>query len=117
MGEKYVTPPVISFESVFEQSTPFSPIVFILSPGADPDGDLGKLAERMGYGGNRLKFLAMGQGQEKVYLFNYILYLHLLHACVYALVSCFATLGYYFFTRPSVDVVELSLAGLLVEGS
>ena len=66
MGEKYVTPPVISFESVFEQSTPLSPIVFILSPGADPAGDLGKLAERMGYGGNRLKFLAMGQGQEKV---------------------------------------------------
>lgn len=66
MGEKYVTPPVISFESVFEQSMPLSPIVFILSPGADPAGDLGKLAERMGYGGNRLKFLAMGQGQEKV---------------------------------------------------
>jgi len=66
MGEKYVTPPVISFESVFEQSSPLSPIVFILSPGADPAGDLGKLAERMGFGGNRLKFLAMGQGQEKV---------------------------------------------------
>ena len=64
----YVTPPVISFESVFEQSTPFSPIVFILSPGTDPSGDLGKLGERMGYGGDWLKFLAMGQGQEKVYL-------------------------------------------------
>ena len=72
LGEKYVTPSVISFESVFEQSTPFSPIVFILSPGADLAGDLGKLAERMGYGGNRLKFLAIGQGQEKVYLFNYL---------------------------------------------
>ena len=67
MGEKYVMPPIISFESVFEQSTPFSLIVLILSPGADPAGDLRKLAERMGYGGNRLKFLAMGQGQEKVY--------------------------------------------------
>ena len=31
MGEKYITPPVISFESVFEQFIPFSPIVFILS--------------------------------------------------------------------------------------
>lgn len=72
MGEKYVTPPVISFESVFEQSTPFSPIVFILSPGADPAGDLGKLAERMGFGGNRLKFLAMGQGQEKVHFCSHI---------------------------------------------
>ena len=66
MGEQYVTPPVVSLESVFDQSTPFSPIVFILSPGADPAGELGKLAEMKGYGGNRFKFLAMGQGQEKV---------------------------------------------------
>ena len=94
MGEKYVTPPVISFESMFEQSTPFSPIVFIPSPGADPAGDLGKLAEQMGYGGNRLKFLAMGQGQEKVYyLFNSVLasiaYIHT-YICMplYTMCSC-----------------------------
>lgn len=68
MGEKYVTPPVISFEAIFEQSTPFSPIIFILSPGSDPASDLLKLAERSGFGANKLKFLAMGQGQEKVSL-------------------------------------------------
>ncbi|XP_023576433.1 dynein heavy chain 10, axonemal [Octodon degus] len=68
MGEKYVQPPMISFESIFEQSTPNSPIVFILSPGSDPASDLMKLAERSGFGGNRLKFLAMGQGQERVAL-------------------------------------------------
>ncbi|XP_070572584.1 dynein axonemal heavy chain 10-like isoform X2 [Ptychodera flava] len=68
MGEKYVTPPVISFESIFEQSNPFAPIVFILSPGSDPASDLMKLAERSGFGGNRLKFLSMGQGQEKIAL-------------------------------------------------
>ncbi|KAM4707116.1 dynein axonemal heavy chain 10 [Discoglossus pictus] len=68
MGEKYVQPPVISFEAIFEQSVPFSPIVFILSPGSDPASDLMKLADRSGFGGNKLKFLAMGQGQEKVAL-------------------------------------------------
>lgn len=68
MSEKYVTPPVISFEAIFEQSNPFSPIIFILSPGSDPASDLMKLAERSGFGGNKLKFLAMGQGQEKVAL-------------------------------------------------
>nr|XP_038946048.1 dynein axonemal heavy chain 10 isoform X3 [Rattus norvegicus] len=68
MGEKYVQPPMISFEAIFEQSTPNSPIVFILSPGSDPASDLMKLAERSGFGGTRLKFLAMGQGQEKVAL-------------------------------------------------
>lgn len=57
---------MISFEAIFEQSTPNSPIVFILSPGSDPASDLMKLAERSGFGGTRLKFLAMGQGQEKV---------------------------------------------------
>jgi dynein heavy chain len=46
MGEKYVMPPVVSFPSVFEQSSPTTPIVFILSPGADPQSDLQKLAER-----------------------------------------------------------------------
>ncbi|XP_021567645.1 dynein heavy chain 10, axonemal [Carlito syrichta] len=68
MGEKYVQPPMISFEAIFEQSSPHSPIVFILSPGSDPASDLMKLAERSGFGGSRLKFLAMGQGQEKVAL-------------------------------------------------
>nr|KAG5704651.1 hypothetical protein BaRGS_025293 [Batillaria attramentaria] len=68
MGEKYVTPPIISFEAVFDQSTPMSPIVFILSPGSDPASDLMKLAERIDFGSNKLKFLSMGQGQEKVAL-------------------------------------------------
>ncbi|KAM9259890.1 dynein axonemal heavy chain 10 [Cariama cristata] len=68
MSEKYVQPPVISFEAVFEQSSPYSPVVFILSPGSDPVSDLMKLAERTGFGGDRLKFLAMGQGQEKIAL-------------------------------------------------
>lgn len=68
MGEKYVTPPIISFESVFEQSTTMSPIVFILSPGSEPGSDLMKLAERSGFGVNRLKFLSLGQGQEKLAL-------------------------------------------------
>ncbi|XP_053509735.1 dynein axonemal heavy chain 10 isoform X2 [Ictalurus furcatus] len=68
MGEAYVQPPVISFEAILEQSTPNSPIVFILSPGCEPASDLTKLAERSGFGTNRLKFLAMGQGQEKVAL-------------------------------------------------
>lgn len=66
MGEKYVTPPIVSFEAIFEQSTPMSPIVFILSPGSDPASDLMKLAERIDFGSNKIKFLSMGQGQEKV---------------------------------------------------
>ena len=68
MGEKYVTPPIISFEAIFEQSTTLSPIVFILSPGSEPASDLMKLAERSGFGTNKLKYLSLGQGQEKLAL-------------------------------------------------
>ncbi|TWW60421.1 Dynein heavy chain 10, axonemal [Takifugu flavidus] len=67
MDEKYVQPPVINFDAIYEQSTPFSPIIFILSPGSDPTNDLLKLAERSGFG-EKFQFLAMGQGQEKVAL-------------------------------------------------
>jgi dynein heavy chain len=66
MTEQFVTPPVISFESIWDQSTSLSPIVFILSPGSDPTTDLLKLAERTQFGVNRVKLLAMGQGQEAV---------------------------------------------------
>lgn len=62
---RYVQPPVINFDAIYEQSTPFSPIVFILSPGSDPGSDLMKLSERLGFR-DKFKFLAMGQGQEKV---------------------------------------------------
>ncbi|TKS80370.1 Dynein heavy chain 10, axonemal [Collichthys lucidus] len=68
MGEIYVQPPMINCDAIYEQSTPSSPIVFILSPGSDPTSDLMKLAERSGFGGNKFRFLAMGQGQEKVAL-------------------------------------------------
>ncbi|CAF1548071.1 unnamed protein product [Rotaria magnacalcarata] len=82
MGEKYITPPTIYFDSIFEQSTSQIPIIFILSPGSDPTNDIQKLAERKnqihkinienGTTGNdehkSLRILAMGQGQEKLAL-------------------------------------------------
>ncbi|XP_041266334.1 dynein heavy chain 10, axonemal [Onychostruthus taczanowskii] len=68
MGETYVQPPVISFDDILQQSSPFSPVVFILSPGSDPVNDLMKLAERTDFKADRLKFLAMGQGQEEIAL-------------------------------------------------
>ncbi|XP_026741363.1 dynein heavy chain 10, axonemal [Trichoplusia ni] len=64
MGEEYITPPVISFDMIFEQTTPFTPVVFILSPGSDPTADLMKLADRCGFGGGKFKYLSLGQGQE-----------------------------------------------------
>ena len=66
MGEKYVQPPVLNYKNIFEQSTAISPVVFVLSPGADPLMDVMKLAEEEGFGGNKFRFIALGQGQGPV---------------------------------------------------
>ncbi|KPJ14719.1 Dynein heavy chain 10, axonemal [Papilio machaon] len=68
LGEEYITPPLDhycdSLDMIFEQTTPFTPVVFILSPGSDPTADLMKLADRCGFGGGKFKYLSLGQGQE-----------------------------------------------------
>jgi hypothetical protein len=44
------------------QSTESTPIVFVLSPGADPAFDVFKLGEEMGYKpGQKLRYMALGQ--------------------------------------------------------
>lgn len=55
-------------EAIFEQSSPFTPVVFTLSPGSDPTSDLIKLSERIGSSGSGIQFkhLSLGQGQEKL---------------------------------------------------
>ncbi|XP_045466201.1 dynein axonemal heavy chain 10 [Harmonia axyridis] len=66
MGEEYIMPPVISFDNIFEQSNPTTPVIFILSPGSDPTAELMKLADRYGFGGGKFKYLSLGQGQEPI---------------------------------------------------
>jgi dynein heavy chain len=65
MGEKYVRPPNLEFQRVFDQSTPLNPIVFILSPGADPQSGIDALGRKLDFTtqNNRYKFLALGSGQ------------------------------------------------------
>jgi len=63
MTAKFVQPPVLNYHRIFNQSSPTMPMVFILSPGADPQSDIQRLAEEMGFIGSRFKFIALGQGQ------------------------------------------------------
>jgi dynein heavy chain len=63
MGEKYVQPPVLDYARLFTQSNPYTPMVFILSPGADPASSIQALGEKEGFTGNHFKTLALGQGQ------------------------------------------------------
>ena len=63
MGDSYVQPPVLDYNRIFAQSNPLFPMVFILSPGADPLHNIQQLGLETGFSGNRFKFLALGQGQ------------------------------------------------------
>merc|ERR1719188_759748 len=66
LGEHYVQPPSLVYDKIFEKSTEKMPIVFILSPGADPQSDVAKLGEAMGFTGNKFKFVSLGQGMGGV---------------------------------------------------
>lgn len=52
----------ITFRKLNLQSTKVTPVVFILSPGADPAADIFKLANELGFG-NKLRYCSLGQGQ------------------------------------------------------
>lgn len=65
MGNEYITPPVLNLDDIYEQTSPLIPVVFILSPGADPTKDLFKLAKRCGVHDNFMR-ISLGQGQENV---------------------------------------------------
>ncbi|RYH28883.1 hypothetical protein EON65_10520, partial [archaeon] len=65
LGEKFVQPPVLDYARIFAQSSPAAPMVFILSPGADPQSDIQKFCDEMGMS-NRFKFVALGQGQGPI---------------------------------------------------
>jgi dynein heavy chain len=66
MGLRYVQPPVMNIRSVYAQSSPRIPVVFIVTPGADPSYNVFELAEQEGMGPPKLKFTSLGQGQGPV---------------------------------------------------
>jgi len=62
MSDIYVKSPPIDYEKIYKQSTEKTPIIFILSPGADPQASVQQLVETHGPGMGKFKFLALGQG-------------------------------------------------------
>jgi dynein heavy chain len=65
LDHRFVEPPVLNLESVFEDSTKTSPLIFILSPGADPITDLIKFADGRGFG-KKWASISLGQGQGPI---------------------------------------------------
>lgn len=44
LGERYITPPVLNYDYIYNSSTRSTPIVFIITPGSDPLNEIIKLA-------------------------------------------------------------------------
>uniref|UniRef100_A0A2K5CLM4 Dynein axonemal heavy chain 2 n=1 Tax=Aotus nancymaae TaxID=37293 RepID=A0A2K5CLM4_AOTNA len=65
LGSRFIEPPVLNMKLVMEDSTPRSPLVFILSPGVDPTSTLLQLAEHTGMA-QRFHALSLGQGQAPI---------------------------------------------------
>ena len=62
LGRRFVEPPTFDLHGAFQDSTCSMPLIFILSPGADPVKPLMRYAERQGMSG-AFDYISLGQGQ------------------------------------------------------
>ena len=68
VGHNYIAPPITVLNEVLASTSPTTPIVLIVKPGADPPAALTALAQNVDFGINKIKYLSLGQGQEAVSL-------------------------------------------------
>eukprot|EP00744_Colponema_vietnamica_P002766 GILI01004305.1.p1 GENE.GILI01004305.1~~GILI01004305.1.p1 ORF type:complete len:1534 (+),score=358.98 GILI01004305.1:162-4604(+) len=62
MGPRFTVPPILRYKDVFDKSSSMSPIVCVVSPGANPTDEIIKLAEKE-VGISKLRSISLGQGQ------------------------------------------------------
>jgi dynein heavy chain len=66
IGEYFTESPPFDLEGAYNDSTATTPLIFILSPGADPTDYLLQLAESKGKEGSGLRIISLGQGQGPI---------------------------------------------------
>jgi len=66
LGPIFIESPPFNLKAAFEDSTATTPLIFILSPGADPMTALLNLAKEREMDGPRFKILSLGQGQGQI---------------------------------------------------
>eukprot|EP01119_Soliformovum_irregulare_P016872 TRINITY_DN4946_c0_g2_i1.p1 TRINITY_DN4946_c0_g2~~TRINITY_DN4946_c0_g2_i1.p1 ORF type:complete len:738 (-),score=265.80 TRINITY_DN4946_c0_g2_i1:44-1927(-) len=62
LGPEFIDPPAFDLAGSFRDSSVSTPLIFILSPGADPANDFLRFAEEMKFG-RKNEFISLGQGQ------------------------------------------------------
>ncbi|CAF0708408.1 unnamed protein product [Brachionus calyciflorus] len=63
LGQKFIEPPPFDLAKSYADSNCCIPLVFILSPGADPMAQLLKFSQDKGFDGDKFKAISLGQGQ------------------------------------------------------
>ncbi|XP_061731227.1 dynein axonemal heavy chain 1 [Nerophis ophidion] len=62
LGQRFIEPQTSDLSVVFKESSPSSPLIFVLSPGTDPASDLYKFADAMHFS-KKMSAISLGQGQ------------------------------------------------------